>query len=296
MRFIRYGLIVAALMQDFASGQIGPPSSLALASQCDVQAEKVPAGANQVLLSFSFTPVLSAGADSFDVITTDPSVSVSLILPGGTEIAAANAAAQGFSFSTTVISTSDDTNIPVTLTMPGTHTLIGFPPGQAAGTYQIKANGAAATSDSFIIAYLFAGGPEIFSASVRAAFYHVGDQIPIFGYASDGVAPITTAIITASIGAEQPVSAGSISSYQIVRQEQLDPYNPQFTVAATFVNGAAAVTQVTAQASSNDLNTFVSSDTVIFGDVSANASATSTNSFKVVQATGTTFNPAILGL
>jgi len=293
MRFNRCGLIAAALLHNFAWGQVGPASSLALASQCDVQAEKVPAS-GQVLLSFSFTPVLSDGGDSFDAITTDPSVSVSLILPNGTEITAANAAAQGFSFSTTIVSTSDDTNIPVTLTIPGTHTLIGFPPGQAAGTYQIKANGAAAASDSFIIVYLFASGTETFSASVPASFYRVGDQIPIFGYASDGVAPITTATITASIGAEQLVGGGSISNYQIVRQEQLDANNTQFSVSATFVNGAAAVNQVTARATSNDPNIFVSSDALVFGDLAANASATSTNSIKVVQATGTSFNSAIL--
>jgi hypothetical protein len=61
-----------------------------------------------------------------------------MILPNGTEVNSSNANSFGFVFSTMVESQNDATNIPVTMVIPGTHTLISLAAGQAAGSYQIK--------------------------------------------------------------------------------------------------------------------------------------------------------------
>jgi hypothetical protein len=77
MRLFTFAVVLTLVARIVGFAQIGPASSPTVGSQTDIQAEMVPAGSSQTLLSFPFTPVSTAAVDFFDVITTDPSVVVS---------------------------------------------------------------------------------------------------------------------------------------------------------------------------------------------------------------------------
>src|SRR5262249_2224982 len=104
------------------------PTTLVLTAT-DVQQAVVAAGSPSTLLSFAVEGD-ATGDNSIDVVTGNPAMVVSLILPSGFEVTAANASSLGFSFATSPPGTNDSAEIPSFLSLPGTHTTIQIPGGQ----------------------------------------------------------------------------------------------------------------------------------------------------------------------
>jgi len=114
--------------------QVGPfpGTSIPLISAYQ-QSVQVPAGNNPTLMNI-VVDAPATGQEMIDVLTGDPGVVISLILPNGTEVTASNAAANGFVFSTYAIDgTADSTDnlLPFvtggTLTFPDRHSFHGKP-------------------------------------------------------------------------------------------------------------------------------------------------------------------------
>lgn len=128
----------------------------------DTRAAAIIPGAPPTLMQFTVDPA-SGGGDLFDVVSSHPQVAVSLILPGGAEVNAANAESQGFSFDVFTTSANADFASASTFDLPGTHTLIGLPSSSPSGTYQVKLDGSAVntTTEAVIATYYSA-------SSVRA--------------------------------------------------------------------------------------------------------------------------------
>src|SRR5215208_2389506 len=96
-----------------------------------------PAGAASTQLDVPADP--GAGGDVFDVVTQYPQAVVTLILPNGTEVGEANAAAQGFSYTVLPEGQADPdpedpegVDLPSVFSARGTHTLVSLPAGSPA--------------------------------------------------------------------------------------------------------------------------------------------------------------------
>jgi len=152
MRFLKSTLflILSLWCASFADGQNVPalPTTVALPGY-DVRGSGIPANLASTLLSFTVEGD-TAGNNVFHVVTSDPGVIVSLILPSGTEITSSNAASLGFTY--TVLPDGTGSDVDSVFALPGTQTLIQIPGGQISGTYSIKANAATVNTDSVVIA------------------------------------------------------------------------------------------------------------------------------------------------
>jgi len=86
------------------------------------------------------------------------------------------------------------------LATPGTHTVIGLPPGAASGTYQVRANASAATADSVVIVSYFSASTVRAGITTDALVYRLGDTVLLSGLVFDGTAPLNHASLIARVG------------------------------------------------------------------------------------------------
>jgi hypothetical protein len=252
----------------------------------------VPAGSASTVLSFTVEGDIE-GNNSFDVATSDPSVIVSLILPSGTEVTSSNAASLGFSFTTVAAGTNDNVQSLTPMSFPGTHTVIQIPGGQPSGTYQIKANASSSTADSGIIATYFASSTVGVSATTDSANYAVNDTVIISGLAFDGTTPVTGATVTAAVSVPSSLSA-TVGNFQLLTQQAVSAILTDYTYSATLTNSGPSAQTVVAQLAALPSGVTVLSDTLIFGDVGANSSATSLNTITIESNPSQSFNPSTL--
>jgi hypothetical protein len=138
------------------------------------------------------------GGDIFDVVTPDDRTVVTLLTPGGAEITAANAFAQGYGYQVVPAEPARDHSIGNPLSIPGTHTLFMLPPGSVAGTYKVRANAAAATADALVLATYVSHSPVRLGAETDP-LYRVGDPVVLAGLLFNGNSPVTGGTITATI-------------------------------------------------------------------------------------------------
>lgn len=193
---------VFALYDTTLAAQSVPlPSTTVQLTGTDMRAAVATAGSTSTLLSFTVEGD-TVGDNWFDVATSNPNVAVSLVLPSGTEMTTGNAASLGFTFTTVAPGTNDNAEIPSVLSLPGVHTFIQIPGGQPSGTYQIKGNAAAVTSDSAIIATYFSSSTAMVAALADAANYKIGDTVVLSGLVFDGTTPVTGATLTATVSSD----------------------------------------------------------------------------------------------
>lgn len=101
-------------------------------SAYDARSAQVPAGSATTLLAFTLETD-QTGDNKFHVITSDPNVLVSLILPSGVEINAGNATSLGFTFQAISADDIAAEDVPSPLSLPGYHTVIQVPASQPSG-------------------------------------------------------------------------------------------------------------------------------------------------------------------
>lgn len=185
---------VLALLAVPAAAQIVPNREPAVAlTNMDTRATTVPAGTTA---SLPLIVDAASGGDLFDVVSSDPAVAISLVLPGGAVIDAANAEAQGFTYEVLPA----DTVKPAPFSARGTHTLIGLAPGSIAGTYQVRATAPATVDNALVTAAYFSSSKVRAGLMTDAPLYNVGDTVLLSGFVFDGPSPVAGAAVIARIG------------------------------------------------------------------------------------------------
>ena len=284
----RYQTVLFFIAAIAAYSQIAPFQADGIhMSGTSTQLMAVPAVASPTLLNVA-VDTSGAGGDFLDVAVGDPSVLISLITPGGTEVTAGNAASYGFTFSTYSADSSSDSLNP--LTSGGAHTLIQFSAPQISGTYQVKADASSASADTGMIVQYYSSSAVRTGAVADSPQYRLGDLVATSLLLFDGTTPVQGATVTATAVATVPLPSASVGNYQLVSQPTITLY----TYTAQLTNSGTSATSVSAQVSSSDPNTTVVDSDVLFGDVAANSTATSLNTFSVQLLTNSTLNPSVL--
>jgi hypothetical protein len=281
-------LLFAAL--GIACAQVAPFQSGGInLGGTSTQVVAVPAGASPTLASL-VVDTTAAGGDYVDVNVGDPSVIITLITPGGTEITSANTL--GFTFST-LASSGGTLDSLSPLDAAGNHTTIQFPAGQPSGTYQVKANAAAAAADTGMFVQYYSSSLVQAGGATDSLTYRTGDLVIVSALLFDGTTPIQGAAITATATALTPLQA-TVSNYQLVSQQTLASSMTLYTYTVQVTNPGAAAANVSATGSSSDPKTIVVDGTAAFGAVAAGGAATSLNTFSVQLPNGSTFNPSVI--
>jgi hypothetical protein len=144
------------------------------------------------LLPFTFESDTS-GNNVFHIVTSNPGIVVSLVLPSGTEVTSANAASLGFTY--TVLGDNTGMDIESIFSLPGTQTLIQVPGGQASGVYSIKANASSVNAASGIIAAYYPSSNVRAAITTNSSAYKVGDTVVLSGLVFDSTNSITGATV-----------------------------------------------------------------------------------------------------
>jgi hypothetical protein len=139
-------------------------------------------------------------SDLFDIVSTDPAVVISLILPNGVQVNAGNAATLGFTFTVMSASPNDQILSASPFGTPGTHTIIGLAAGSPFGVYQVRADASMALADAVVIASYFSSSNVRTGIVTDAPVYRIGDTVILSVLVFDGSTAITNASATARIG------------------------------------------------------------------------------------------------
>ena len=165
--------------------QLVPAHVQAHLSNLDSRSAPIPANSAATLLAITVDPAANGG-DQLDIVASDPNVTISLILPNGSEVTAANAIALGYRY--TAFSVLGDPGVLAGTLYArfGFHALIDFPAGQPAGTYNIKANAASvATNTGMLVTYL--SSSNVSSGLIFDTPAHrVGDTVVLSGLPDPG--------------------------------------------------------------------------------------------------------------
>src|SRR2546423_670722 len=191
-------LLVSLILASPAAAQVfTEPSTTVSLSANDARVLLVAPGETNGLLEFTADPQ-AAGGDLFDVVSQDPHAVVTLLTPGGVEITASNAFAQGFGYQVIPADPPRDGSVGSPFSIPGTHTLFVLPPGAVAGAYKVRANAATATSDVLVIATYVSKSPVRLGAETDP-LYRVGDLVVLTGLLFNGNAPVVGGSVTATV-------------------------------------------------------------------------------------------------
>ncbi len=283
------GLLVCWLTAGLMLGQVGPvPGSVSFKSGAQ-QSAQVPAGNNSTLLNVT-VDAPPTGQDSIDVLVGDPNVVISLIAPGGTEITSANASGNGFTFTTyTTDGSGDSADLLSPFLTGGTHTVIQFPVPAQTGLYSVKANAAAAQTDTAMLVFYYPSSSVSLGVITDSGTYRQGDLAILSGLVFDGQTPIQNATLTAVAGTFLPVN-GTIGNYQLVNTQQLDSTFSRYTYTVQLANSGAAANNIAATVSSVDPAMSIDNDAVAFGTVSAGASVSGGNTFSFIYPTASSYS------
>jgi hypothetical protein len=295
MRFLKSFLFstAGACSVAFVAAQNVPrPTSTLAMSGYDVRGSGLPANSASTLLNFTVEGD-TAGNNVFHVLTSDPGVIVSLILPSGAEITSSNAASQGFTY--TALPDGTGIDVDSVFSLPGSQTLIQIPGGQASGTYSIKANATSVNAVSEIIASYYASSNVRTGVTTSSSNYKVGDSVVLSGMVFEAGSPITGATVTAAVSAPLSLAGqATIGNPQLVSQQTMGPNLTQYQYSFTLTNTGSAVREVQAALASAPQNVSVIDDTLLFGDIGASSTTTSLTSLLLQADPASNFNPTTL--
>jgi hypothetical protein len=136
--------------------------------------------------AFADIPVAtSTGRNAIFIQKSTENISISLILPGGTEVDSANATAFGYTFVESGPSAQAVTQSPVDSVMGPNTILIQFPTNTPAGAYQVKAWGTGISVDAAItVQYLAESGVKS-AIRMDASRAQVGSAVTLSGFVFD---------------------------------------------------------------------------------------------------------------
>lgn len=191
-------LLFTFLLCSVCSAQVITNSRLDVqVTASDSQAKLVSAGTTQQL-AFTADPG-SIGGDIFHVVSSMPNATISLIIPGGTEITSANAALFGYSFTTFTNDNSEPVSMPSLINTPGTHTFVMLPPAPAAGSYSIKVVAPSGSDDTLVIASYLSSSKVRAGLVADSQWYRIGQTIVFSALVFNGDTPVTNATVTLAV-------------------------------------------------------------------------------------------------
>jgi hypothetical protein len=295
MRFTE-GLVLPAVWvwcAALAAAQTVPlPGATIEASGFDARGSSIPANSASTLLNFTVEGD-TAGNNIFDVLTSDPGVIVSMILPSGLEVTSANASSLGFAV--TLLPDQTGVDVQSVLSLPGTHTLIQIPGGQVSGVYSIKANASSVNTASAMIASYYASSTVKTAVTTSSSAYKVGDTVVLSGLVFDGSTPVTGATVSAGVSAPLSLAGQTtVGNYQLVSQQSISTNLTQYQYSFVLTNAGAAVQQVQANLASIPQNVLVVNDVFLFGDIVASSTTTSLTTLTIQRDPTSSFDPSSL--
>jgi hypothetical protein len=276
--FTRYLAAALAVAGGLACAQSAPFSL----TSADVRSTLVPAGQVNTTMSI-VVDSNTIGGELLDIVSSDPSVVVSVTMPGGAVINSTTATSLGFTFSQTTVDPNAGDG-PTIFDVPGTHTSIYFPAGSPIGAYEITADGRAVTATAFVRTIFVSYSSIAAGIATSDARVIAGTQATLIGALTNGTLPIAGASAQVSLYQVLPVS-GTVSTPVLlpVSQTQLDPQ----TVSAVYSvrvtnNGASPIRGLTAFAEPVSSNLSLSRGGAVgFGDIDVSTSATSAQTLTV---------------
>jgi subtilisin-like proprotein convertase family protein len=197
LRFLILALIATLFCASTSLAQVmrTGKTEVALKAQ-DSRAAVLAANSNTAL---QFTVDSSSGSDLIDVVPSDSSVKVSLVLPNGTEVGEVNPDASGFTYAVIPEGAFRDSSFPMLFTLPGKHHLFLLPETAPTGTYQVKVNASTVNSTSAVLATYISRSPIRAGLLADAHEYRTGETVVLTGLLFNGSSPVTNATITALV-------------------------------------------------------------------------------------------------
>ena len=284
-----------ALLTFALRAQVAPnPNLSATLDAFDARTAKVPGNTPSQLIPLTVDPPSAGGEEFIHIVSSNPNAKLSLVLPNAIEVNAANAAANGFTFTVASEAEAQAIDSPSALSLIGTHTLIEIAPTAPGGVYNVKIDtiGIAVPTD---IAVLYFSSSQIrLGGLTSGAVYALGQQAVLSAVLADGTTAVTGAAITASVQASRDVSPQvTIGNYQLISQTPGGNGIIEYTYSARATNSGAALTGVQARGVYSG-GPFHAGSTVTFGPVAANGTATGLNTFTVALPAANPFNASSL--
>ena len=191
-------LLFTFLLCSVSSAQVITNSQLDVQmTAIDSQAKLIDAGTTQQL-TFTADP-RSIGGDIFQVVSSQPNATISLIIPGGTEITSANAELFGYSYSTFANDNPEPVLSPSLVNTPGTHTFITLPPAPAAGSYSIKVVAPAGPDATLVVASYLSSSTVRAGLVADSQWYRIGQTVVFSALVFNGDTPVTNATVTLAV-------------------------------------------------------------------------------------------------
>ena len=202
-------LAPVVLAQDIADEPISP-DEVKLSAR-NVGGVLAPPGTAANFIEFPADP--QGGGDLFDVVAADERAVISLVLPDGTEVTAANAGALGFAYTKAPAGTFDGLMIPNMLSTRGTHTIIILPPSAAPGTYKVRADVSSVTdvTDKIVVIASYFSSSSI-RAGIRVDYQNrAGRPVLLAGLLFNDSSPVANASVTATVEERSQLSVPRVS-------------------------------------------------------------------------------------
>src|ERR1041385_650359 len=175
----------------------------------DTRSIVVVPGSQPGLVAFAADPA-PAGGDLFQIVLSKSGTTVSLLLPDGTEISAANADQMGYNYTAVGNGAVNGSYVPSALAVNGDQVLIQLAPSAPVGQYQVKVDAGSASGNVLVVASYFSSSPVRVGLLASAPVYSVGDTVVLSGLAFEGGQALngvsaTVRIVDPSDGSATPV-------------------------------------------------------------------------------------------
>lgn len=196
--------ITTAIWLASALGQVRPITGEFSLSSAAAKADVVPAGEEAFEIQFVLDPN-PAGGDFIHIFRDQPGAAIALRTPAGTVLDSATAATYGFNWQEanllvdSVDMGDDSDGFGPDLAAEGAHTLLIFPPSQAAGTYVIVVDSRSITEATSLQTTAYLDSPIAATASSDSSDYQLGDPVTLVAIAFEDGQPVVNATVTATV-------------------------------------------------------------------------------------------------
>ncbi|MGJ5816531.1 COG1470 family protein [Paludibaculum fermentans] len=208
------------------------------------------------------------------VIYTDPALAMSLILPDGTGLTPVNASSLGFRWEHPS-RTRPDRDLSLPVAVQGEHILISLPTDAVPGTYTVRVDASAASSNASVLVQAIGNSGLAASLVATREWYLPEEPVLFTGMATEGTGILKSPTMALAVERTAPVGAGlSMTNVRFVRCEALagGVYRHYFT--GDLVSRDVTAKLVSAQAEGIAGTVHFSQDRLSFSSVQAGSTST----------------------
>jgi len=255
----------------------------------------IPAGSTTQTVSFT-VEADATGNSTFDIVNSEVGVNVSVTAPGGAVVTSANASSLGYSFNTYDAGAIDfSTAMPSALSMPGIHTLVQLPAGNASGAYTIQFDARALAVDSAAVVSYYPISTIRAGGITDSPTCRIGSTVVLSAFVYQADSPVNGATVSATVTPEISLSGqASVVNYTLVSQQSVPGNLSNYTYSASLSNSGPALNQITASIKTAPSSATVLTDTLAFSSMPANSTAPSSNTFTIQASASPSFDPTVL--